>query len=229
MENITIQTVVSILAAFISLIAVIVSIYYNHKNNKQYLKSLDPLLSFKLLELKKELYLRITNTGKSAANDISIKIIKIENNGDRNELNLDTLFDKKFELYPDESTQGRIAFWGETTCSSAFPKIDITIRYRKGITGKQVYMERTVIFSPSYDNKIYGDFNLDLRELNKNMNVMAKANLRTANYLDGCQVAPFDELNILAHRSLHDDLQSVKEGENESTIMERTEVTKNRL
>lgn len=229
MENITIQTVVSILAAFISLIAVIVSIYYNHKNNKQYLKSLDPLLSFKLLELKKELYLRITNTGKSAANDISIKIIKIENNGDRNELNLDTLFDKKFELYPDESTQGRIAFWGETICSSAFPKIDITIRYRKGITGKQVYMERTVIFSPSYDNKIYGDFNIDLRELNKNMNVMAKANLRTANYLDGCQVAPFDELNILAHRSLHDDLQSVKEGENESTIMERTEVIKNRL
>lgn len=229
MENITIQTVVSILAAFISLIAVIVSIYYNHKNNKQYLKSLDPLLSFKLLEFKKELYLRITNTGKSAANDISIKIIKIENNGDRNELNLDTLFDKKFELYPDESTQGRIAFWGETICSSAFPKIDITIRYRKGITGKQVYMERTVIFSPSYDNKIYGDFNIDLRELNKNMNVMAKANLRTANYLDGCQVAPFDELNILAHRSLHDDLQSVKEGENESTIMERTEVTKNRL
>lgn len=142
---------------------------------------------------------------------------------------MDTLFDKKFELYPDESTQGRIAFWGETICSSAFPKIDITIRYRKGITGKQVYMERTVIFSPSYDNKIYGDFNIDLRELNKNMNVMAKANLRTANYLDGCQVAPFDELNILAHRSLHDDLQSVKEGENESTIMERTEVTKNRL
>ena len=229
MENITIQTVVSILAAFISLIAVIVSIYYNHKSNKQYLKSLDPLLSFKLLELKNELYLRITNTGKSAASDITIEIIKIENNGDRNELNLDTLFEKKFELYPDESTQGRIAFWGETICSSAFPKIDITIRYRKGITGKQVYMERTVIFSPSYDNKIYGDFNIDLRELNKNMNVMAKANLRTANYLDGCQVAPFDELNILAHRSLHDDLQSVKEGENESTIMERTEVIKNRL
>ena len=229
MENITIQTVVSILAAFISLIAVIVSIYYTHKNNKQYLKSLDPLLSFKLLELKKELYLRITNTGKSAANDISIKIIKIENNGDRNELNLDTLFDKKFELYPDESTQGRIAFWGETICSSAFPKIDITIRYRKGITGKQVYMERTVIFSPSYDNKIYGDFNIDLRELNKNIDVMAQANLRTANYLDGCQVAPFDEINILAHKSLHDDLQSVKQGENVSTVTEREEVIKNRL
>lgn len=52
MKNITIQTIISIVAACISLIAVIVSIYYNHKNNKQYLKSLEPLLSFKLLELK---------------------------------------------------------------------------------------------------------------------------------------------------------------------------------
>ena len=182
MENITIQTIISIVAACISLVAVIVSIYYNHKNNKRYLKSLEPLLSFKLLELKSELYLRITNSGKSAANDITIEIRKIENNGDRNELNLDALFDKEFELYPGESTQGRIAIWGETVCSSAFPKIDINVQYKKGVTGKLVNMERTVIFLPSYDNKIYGDFNIDLRELNKNMNVMAKANLRTAKY-----------------------------------------------
>ena len=131
MKNITIQTIISIVAACISLIAVIVSIYYNNKNNKQYLKSLEPLLSFKLLELKSELYLRITNTGKSAANDIAIEIKKIENNGDRKALNLDALFDKEFELYPGESTQGRIAFWGETVCSSAFPKIDINVQYEK--------------------------------------------------------------------------------------------------
>ena len=198
MVKITIQTVISIIAAFISLSTVIVSIYYNHKNSKQYLKSLDPLLSFKLFELKDELY-------------------------------LDALFGKEIELYPNESTQGRIAFWGATICSSAFPKINIDIRYKKGVTGEQVHIERTVIFSPSYDEKIYGDFNIDLRELNKNMDVMAKANLRTANYLDGCQVAPFDELNILAHKSLHDDLQSVKQGENVSTVMKREDVIKNRL
>ena len=181
-------------------------------------------------EIKKEVHL-IQDVSKIIARvDLyqSLKIKKIENNGDRNELNLDALFDKEFELYPGESTQGRIAFWGETVCSSAFPKIDINVQYKKGVTGKLVNMERTVIFSPSYDNKIYGDFNIDLRELNKNMNVMAKANLRTANYLDGCQVAPFDELNILAHRSLHDDLQSVKDGENTSTVMERLDVIKNR-
>jgi hypothetical protein len=229
MGNITIQTVISIVAAFISLITVIVSIYYNHKSNTQYLKSLDPLLSFKLLELKNEIYLRITNTGKSAANCISIEIVKIENNGDRNELDLDALFDNKFELYPEESTQGRIALWGESMCAKAFPKIYIDVHYEKSITKKLAHIERTVIFSPSYDNKIYGDFNIDLRELNKNVDVMAKANLRTANYLDGCQVAPFDELNILAHRSLHDDLKAVKEGEKATTIMERSEVIKNRM
>ena len=224
MDKITIQTVISIIAAFISLSTVIVSIYYNHKNSKQYLKSLDPLLSFKLFELKDELYLGVTNTGRSAAKDVLIEIKKIENNGDRNELELDALFGKEIELYPNESTQGRIAFWGATICSSAFPKINIDIRYKKDITGEQVHIERTVIFSPSYDEKIHGDFNIDLRELNKNMDVMAKAN-----YLDGCQVAPFDELNILAHKSLHDDLQSVKQGENVSTVTEREEVIKNRL
>lgn len=163
---------------------VIVSLYYNHKNSKQYLKSLDPLLSFKLFELKDELYLRVTNTGRSVAKDVLIEIKKLYNNGDGNELELDALFGKEIELYPNESTQGRIAFWGATICSSAFPKINIDIRYKKGVTGEQVHIERTVIFSPSYDEKIYGDFNIDLRELNKNMDVMAKANLRTANYLD---------------------------------------------
>lgn len=58
MDKITIQTVISIIAAFISLSTVIVSIYYILKNNKQYLKSLDPLLSFKLFELKDELYFK---------------------------------------------------------------------------------------------------------------------------------------------------------------------------
>lgn len=229
MENITIQTVVSIVAAFISFVAVMVSLFYNHKTNKQYLKSLDPMLSFKLLEFKSELYLRVTNTGKSAAKDISIDIKKIENNGDRNELRLDALFDNEFELYPEESTQGRIAFLDDNICSNLFPQIFIDINYKKSITGRLVHMERTVIFSPCYDNKIYGDFNVDLREINKKMDIMAKANLRTANYLDGYQVAPLDELNILAHRSLHDDLQSLKEGKNISTIMERSQAIKNRL
>lgn len=228
MGNLNIQTVISIFAAVISLFSVIVSIYYNHKTNKQYLRSQDPLLSFKLVEFKNEIFLRITNTGKSAAKEVKIKVIKIENNGERNELSLDSLFENRFELYPEETTQGRIAFGGESICAHAFPKIHIVVQYEKSITRKKVNIERTVIFTPSYDNKIYGDFNIDLRELNKSVDVMARANLRTANYLDGCQVAPFDELNLLAHRSLHDDLKSVKEGENSSTVKERTQVINHR-
>lgn len=107
MDKITIQTVISIIAAFISLSTVIVSIYYNQKNSKQYLKSLDPLLSFKLFELKDELYLRVTNTGRSAAKDVLIEIKKLENNGDRNELELDALFGKEIELY-DYDADGAI-------------------------------------------------------------------------------------------------------------------------
>ena len=227
--NITIETLVSIVAVVISFFAFIVTVYYSHKNNKQYLKSLEPLLSFKLIEFNKILYLKITNTGKSAANNIVIEIKKIENNGDMNDLILDELFCKEFELYPNESTQGRIGVYGGTINTSVFPKIYLSVKYVKGVTNKQILIDRMVIFSPAYENKIYGDFNIDLRELNRNMNVLAKANLRTANYLDGCQVAPFDELNILAGRSLHDDLRSVKEGANESTVRCRPDVIRKSL
>ena len=44
------------------------------------------------------LMLRVTNTGRSAAKDVLIKIKRIENNGDRNELELDALFGKEIEL-----------------------------------------------------------------------------------------------------------------------------------
>lgn len=42
--------------------------------------------------------LRVTNTGRSAAKDVLIEIKRIENNGDRNELELDALFGKEIEL-----------------------------------------------------------------------------------------------------------------------------------
>ena len=42
--------------------------------------------------------LRVTNTGRSAAKDVLIEIKRIENNGDRNELELDDLFGKEIEL-----------------------------------------------------------------------------------------------------------------------------------
>lgn len=223
------QVIVAIVSASISLIAIGVSVHYSRKSHKQYLKSLDPELSFKLVEFNNILYLKIVNTGKSAAQHIKVEVNKMENNGERNELILDSLFKTEFDLYPEESTQGQIAFWGETICDHVFPKVYIDVHYKKYISNDQVNEMRTVIFSPGYGEKIYGDFNIDLRELNKNMAVVARANLRTANYLDGCQVAPFDELNILAHKSLHDDLLDVNTGEGISTVIERSDVIKKRM
>lgn len=48
-----------------------------------------------------------------------------------------------------------------------------------------------------------------------------------------CECKPLTQLFrqgfFIAHKSLHDDLQSVKQGENVSTVMKREDVIKNRL
>lgn len=62
-----------------------------------------------------------------------------------------------------------------------------------------------------------------MNEMNKNISRIAKANLRTANFLDGCQVAPFDDLNILANKSLHDDMLDIQQGIKQSNIQSRNE------
>lgn len=213
--------VISAGSALISLISAITSIYYNSRSQKQYNISLDPALSFKLLECKGILYLQITNTGKSAAREIEITINSIENNGSRQELLLDSIFNDKFELFAGETTQGAIGLWGENVVEHTFPKVLINVQYKKQITKKKVAFSRTVIFCPAYREKVYADVNMDLREISSNIATIARADLRTANYLDGCQVAPFDELNILAHKSLHDDMLDIQKRNDESNIVSR--------
>ena len=67
----TSQTAVAIISAIVSsllsLTAIMVSVYYNQISHKQYLRSLDPELSFRLNEFKGYLYMKVTNHGKSAA------------------------------------------------------------------------------------------------------------------------------------------------------------------
>lgn len=57
----------------------------------------------------------------------------------------------------------------------------------------------------------------------KELCVLSIENLRTANYLDGCQVAPFDDLNILANKSLHDDMLDIQKENKQSNIQSRDE------
>lgn len=218
-----IAMIISVISAVISLVSVGTSIYYNNKNQKQYNRSLEPALSFRLLELNRMLYLQIINTGKSAAQNIKITVKTLENNGSGDGLCLDKLFNKSFDLYAGETTQGCVGMWGENIVDHTFPKLTIDVEYIQYITKKTVCFSRNVIFNPSYAAKVYADVNIDMNEINKNISRIAKANLRTANYLDGCQVAPFDDLNILANKSLHDDMLDIQKGNKQSNIQRRDE------
>lgn len=218
-----IAMIISAISAVISLVSVGTSIYYNNKNQKQYNRSLEPSLSFRLLELNGMLYLQIVNAGKSAAENIKITVKTLENNGSIDGLCLDKLFSESFDLYAGETTQGRVAIWGENMVDHTFPKLTIDVKYTQYITKKTVCFSRNVIFNPSYAAKVYADVNIDMNEMNKNISRIAKANLRTANYLDGCQVAPFDDLNILANKSLHDDMLDIQKGIKQSNIQSRNE------
>ena len=112
----------------------------------------------------------------------------------------------QFELYPDEVVQTEVCSTYDTILTKAFPQLKLNVSYQADGVKKKVVYQRTVTFAPAYDNKIVADVNLDLRNLESSISSISRAAVRTANYLDGCQVAPFDELNILAGKSLENDL-----------------------
>ena len=223
-SNEELAIIISGVSVFVAIISVIVSIIYNVQGQKQYNRSLEPAISFKLVDYSGMLYLHVENTGKSAAFDIKINIRKLENNGGQETIHKDAIFENEFELYAGEKTQGMIGYLGETYSEHCFPKVTLEVTYRKHISRKKVMLTRTVVFCPAYNEKIYADVKMDLHSIEKNIENIAKSNLRTANYLDGCQVTPFDELNIIANRSLHDDILDVRKKDAESNIKNRKTV-----
>lgn len=220
-SNEELAIIISGVSVLVAIISVIASIIYNAQSQKQYNRSLEPAISFKLVDYNGLLYLQVENTGKSAAFDIKIDIKKLENNGGQETIHKDAIFENEFELYAGEKTQGMIGHLGETYSEHCFPKVTLAVTYRKHINRKKVMLARTVVFCPAYNEKIYADVKMDLHSIEKNIENIAKSSLRTANYLDGCQVAPFDELNILANRSLHDDMLDIRKKDAESNITNR--------
>ena len=218
------EMIIALISAVIAFVSAATSIYYNSKNQKQYNKSIEPALSFKLFRHESLLYLQITNTGQSPAIDIRIEIKAIRNNGNRNELKLDKLFGSDFDLYPTEVTQGMVAIWGENIAEHVFPSIDIYVEYVDKITQKETVLTRTIIFNPSFRETVYATVNMDLNKISSSIDTIAKANLRTANYLDGYQLSSIDELDILSGRSLHDDMVDIKEGKRESSVVNRQQL-----
>lgn len=75
-------------AALISVISAIIALSANSQNRRQYIDSIQPQLSMSLIESDSELFLRVKNTGKTAAKSISVTVHRITNNGTNDKLYL---------------------------------------------------------------------------------------------------------------------------------------------
>jgi len=217
-----VSIIIASVSTLISAIAVGVALYFNFKTQNQQKKSLEPQLSMRIDKYNSILYLLVQNTGRTAAQSIKINVKSIENNGS-NGLMLDDLFSQSYELYPNETIQAMVAISGENvTTGILYPKITVGVSYHIYGTKTKVQYPRTVTFSKVYDTKVFADINMDLKNVESSLMASARAAVRTANYLDGNQVAVFDELNILAGKSLQNDMCSAIESDKKEIVKDRT-------
>ncbi len=205
------------------------ALWQNHQIHEQHIESREPLLSMNLIIDNSVLYLTIENTGEVEAKNINIKVLNICNNGQNNELHLDGLFDADFELYPREKVKGRIAISGENIVTEIFPKIALKVSYIRPDLKRVKEYERTVVYNSGLSQNISVNTNIANEEMASDMDKIARANVRIANYLDGCQVAKFDELNILAGRSLQNDFVEAISTMQKTPIYDRTETIEKNL
>lgn len=210
--------------AFIGTVALgFLALWQNHTIQEQHIESQEPLLSMNLVENNSMLYLVVENTGGVEAKDISLKVLNIYNNGGNDELCLDGLFGTVFELYPKEKVKGRIAFSGESISTEIFPQIRLSVSYTRPDLNRKREYERTVVYNNEFENSASSSENNVSKNIASDVDKIARANVRIANYLDGHQVAKFDELNILANRSLRNDLVEAIKTQQEVSICGRTE------
>lgn len=212
-----IQTAISIISTVVSTLLLVVTIVQNVQLKKQYLDSKQPQLSMNIKRLNNLFYLSVKNVGGSEAKGVVLSPLKIENNGDDRTMLPDKLFNHPFDLYPGETVSGVIAIDVSTITFESFPYLHLSVKYEGNSGVKQKY-ERVVILDAGSDQHVRADVSLG-RDIASDINKSMKAQLRIANYLDGMQVAPFDELNILANKSLHDDMVDVVNGKRENSTV----------
>lgn len=212
----------TIITAATAIISVFIATFALIQGHKQYKDSVQPQLSMKLLQYNNMLYLQVKNTGGLAAKEIEINILEINNNGNANDLLPGALFKQPFELYPEEVVQDRIAYFGASIVDDAFPQIKLNAKYCVGKRKKPQEYKRTVTFVSAYAEKISADVNMNLGGLESSARSIARAAVRTANYLDGNKVAAFDELNIMSDKCLANDLHNAL-GQATEPIMSREE------
>lgn len=214
----------------IEVIAIIISsitLMFTIINQINIIKDKEPQLSFSLKSFNNILYLMVTNNGGTSAKNIRIKVKKIHNNGNRRTQE-DQIFEAPFELASNEIIQGMIEFDGENSYNHIFPYIDIEVRYQKPHFRKNVKYERKVFYNASAERKIKEKTNLKLNNIEHNTNNMHKSLLRLANYFDGNELAPCDELNIVSKNHFQKDLLNIKKGVS-SKIKSREETMESRF
>lgn len=211
---------ISLIISAITLIILLINQY-------KAIKDKEPQLSFNLRSIDNVLYLKVKNSGMTRAKNIRIVINKIYNNGSSG-IQEDQLFQMPFELSSQEEVQGMIGYLGETISNHVFPYIDIKVTYDKPHFIKKVKYERQVFFYASTEERIFVDTGWDLNSINHDINNIHKSTLRLANYFDGNEIAPFDELNIISSNHFQNDLKNVKDGKN-SKVNTREDVINSRL
>lgn len=211
---------ISIVISAITLIILLINQYKLMKDN-------EPQLSFSLRSINNVLYLNVKNNGKTKAKSVRIIINKMYNNGE-NGIQEDQIFQIPFELASQEEIQGMVGYIGETISNHVFPYIDIKVIYDKPHFIKRVKYERQVFYYASTEKKVFVDTGWDLNSINEDLNNIHKSTLRLANYFDGNEVAPFDELSIVSENHFQKDLKNTIDG-NISKINNREEVIKNSI
>ena len=224
----SLAVIIAAISALIAAVSAVAAIIANYQNKKQYLESIQPQLSMSLVEFNSLLYLRIKNTGRSAAKNIFISLREIKNNGYFDELEPDSLFASSFELYPEETVQGKVASCRGDLLHRVFPSVEMDVSYESSVNGQKYKYTRTVTFLSAYGEKISADVNCDIGEIEDALKCISRAVVRNANYLDGRQIASFDKLDILAGKTLENDLHKTS-GQPEKPVMTSIEKIKKAL
>lgn len=198
---------IALLSVLLSAIAVGSSIYFSYKTRKQYIESLNPLLSISTIDNCGLLFLTIKNTGQSEATEIKIIFDEISNNGEETLFNIAKIFKSELTLYPNEKVTGYIAKAGANISTEIAPTVKVRVSYVKGNNKKKAQYSRNICYAGETDNPIEDR----LREIGSKLKEISASNNRMANYFSGNWLLTIDELNLQPQRNLY---QDIKDGVN---------------
>ena len=192
----TTSNIIATLSLVVAIIAVVITIVSNIENNKRYINSLKPILTFKLYEKNGFLVLYVKNNGQSGASNIKIDFLRL-NDVENVEFSIDDVFKTEFMLYPSEETQGIIMYCKKEETSN----IRINVKYIQENDNKLISYQRSIVYKKEIEIKDGIDGVIE------EIRSIAYSNNRMANYLEGRTLFKFDELNVIPKSSLYKDLK----------------------